>query len=92
MIVSFRHSGLEDLYYGRTTRRVSANHLQRLRRILGALDMSSGPQDMDIAGYRFHQLSGQLRGYYSVTVSGNWRVIFRFENEDAADVDYLDYH
>ena len=47
---------------------------------------------MNLPGFRLHQLSGQLRGYYAVSVSGNWRVIFRFENGHAVDVDYLDYH
>lgn len=47
---------------------------------------------MDLPGYRFHRLKGRLSGHYAVWVSGNWRVTFRFEGEDAVDVDYLDYH
>ena len=92
MIQSFRHSGLEDFYYGRRARRVSPEHVQKLRRILVFLNRSSGPQDMNLSGFRLHQLSGQLREYYAVSVSGNWRVIFRFEDGHATDVDYLDYH
>ena len=61
-------------------------------RILGLLDASGSPFDMDIPGFRLHPLSGDMRGYYSVRVSGNWRVTFRFEDGHAVDVDYLDYH
>ena len=90
--MSFRHRGLEALYDGRRAGRVSPEHVQKLRRILVFLNRSSGPQDMNLPGFRLHQLSDQLRGYYAVSVSGNWRVIFRFEDGHAADVDYLDYH
>lgn len=56
------------------------------------LDQSRTPRDMDIPGFRLHALAGGLRGYYAVTVSGNWRVTFRFEDGHAVDVDYVDYH
>ena len=92
MIQSFRHSGLEDLYNGRGARRIPPEHIQKLRRILFALNRSARPQDMSLPGFRLHPLSGPLRGYYSVSVSANWRVIFRFENGHAVNVDYLDYH
>ena len=92
MIQSFRHSGLEDFYHRRGVRRVSPEHATKLRRILFALNRSAGPQDMSMLGFRLHQLSGRLRGYYAVSVSANWRVIFRFENRHVVDVDYLDYH
>ena len=61
-------------------------------RILAVLDRSSGPQDMNLPGFRLHPLAGQLRGYYAVSVSGNWRVTFRFEDGHAVEVDYTDYH
>lgn len=92
MILSFRHSGLEDFYYGRGARRVSPEHFRKLRRILSALDQIDEPQGMNLAGFRFHQLSGRLQGFYSISVLANWRVIFRFENGHVTDVDYLDYH
>lgn len=92
MIQSFRHSGLEDFYHGRGARRVSPEHVRKLTHILQFLDRSNSPQDMALAGFRLHPLSGQLRGYYSIPVSANWRVIFRFENGHATNVDYLDYH
>ena len=61
-------------------------------RILAVLEHSRSPQDMDLPGFRLHPLSGQLRGHYAVSVSGNWRVTFRFVEGHAVDVDYTDYH
>ena len=92
MIVSFKHRGLKALYDGRTARRVKPEHLQKLRDILAVLDRSRGPGDMDLPGFRLHQLKGDLKGHYAVSVSGNWRVTFRFEDGHAVDVDYIDYH
>ncbi len=92
MIVSFKHRGLKALYDGRTARRVAPTHVQKLRDILAVLDWSRRPQDVNIPGFRLHPLKGELRGHYAVTVSGNWRVTFRFEEGDVVDVDYLDYH
>ena len=56
------------------------------------LDRSRGPRDIDLPGLRLHPLKGRLQGHYAVTISGNWRVTFRFEDGDAVDVDYQDYH
>ena len=67
-------------------------HVRKLRDILAVLDQSRGPQDMDLPGFRLHRLKGVLRNHYAVSVSGNWRVTFRFENGHAVDVDYTDYH
>ena len=91
-ITSFRHRGLKAFYEGRTERRVAPEHSSRLRDILAALDHSSGPEDMDLPGFRLHALKGRLKGHYAVSVSGNWRVTFRFEDGAAADVDSVDYH
>ena len=90
MIGSFRHRGLKALYDGGATRRVAPGHVQRLRDILAALDRSRGPEGMDLPGFQLHQL--RLKGHYAVSVSGNWRVTFRFEGGAAVDVDYVDYH
>lgn len=92
MIRSFRHRGLKALYDGRTERRVSPQHIARLQDILAVLDRSRKPSDMDLPGFGLHPLKGELKGYWAVWVSGNWRVIFRLENGEAYDVDYLDYH
>jgi toxin HigB-1 len=92
MIRSFRHRGLKALYDGRTARRVAPEHLEKLRDILALLDRSRRPQDLDLPGLRLHSLKGELKGHFAVLVSGNWRVTFRFEDGEAVDVDYLDYH
>lgn len=92
VIRSFKHRGLKALYDGRTDRRVAPEHLEKLRDILTALDLSRTSQDMDLPGFRLHALKGVLKGFYAVSVSGNWRVTFRFEDGDAADVNYADYH
>lgn len=92
MILSFSHRGLKALYDGRTTRRVAPEHVHKLRDILAALDRSRRPADMDLPGFRLHALKGKLKGRHAVWVSGNWRVTFRFEEGQALDVDYIDYH
>ena len=92
MIRSFRHRGLKALYDGRNPARVSADHLPKLSRILSVLDEATQPAEMDLPGFRLHPLKGDLKGHYAVSVSGNWRVTFRFEDGHAVDVNYLDYH
>ncbi len=92
MIASFRHRGLKALYNGKTARRVAPAHVEKLRDILAVLDRSQGPEDMNLPGFHLHELKGRLRGHYAVSVSGNWRMTFRFEDGSAVDVDYVDYH
>ena len=92
MIRSFKHRGLKALYDGRTARRLSPEHVEKLRDILAALDQGRRAEDMDLPGFRLHRLKGGLRGHWAVSVSGNWRVTFRFEDGHAVEVDYLDYH
>ncbi len=92
MIPSFRHKGLKALYYGKAGAKVLPSHVPKLLRILSALDEAKQPAQMNLPSFRLHALKGRLKGHYAVTVSGNWRVTFRFEGEDAAEVDYLDYH
>lgn len=92
MIRSFRHRGLKAFYDGRTAKLIAPNHLARIRDILAVLDRCRGPEDMALPGFRLHPLKGALKGHWAVSVSGNWRVTFRFEGGHAVDVDYLDYH
>ena len=92
MIVSFRLRGLKALYEGKTTRRVAPSHIDRLRDILATLDTSRGPDGMNLPGFRLHRLTGRLNGHWAVSVSGNWRVTFRFEDGSSVDVNYVDYH
>lgn len=92
MILGFRHRGLRLLYEDDDKRGVNAQHLPRILTILARLDVARGPDDMNVVGLRLHPLKGDLDGFWSVTVRANWRIIFRFESENAVDVDYLDYH
>ena len=92
MITGFRHKGLETFYRTDSTRGIRAAHAKRLRMILTMLDAAKEPQDMRYPGLRFHPLKGDLKGHHSVWVSGNWRVTFRFVNDDVELVDYRDYH
>ena len=92
MIRSFKHKGLAKFFKAGSTAGIQAKHAKRLRLILGRLNAAASVQDMDLPGLRLHQLSGERRDTWSVTVSGNWRVTFRFENGDAEVVNYEDYH
>lgn len=92
MVQSIRHKGLKRLYEEDDTRGVIAEHAVRLRDILARLDAAGTVTDVDLPGFRLHRLKGELKGFWSVTVRANWRVIFRFADGDALDVDYIDYH
>ena len=92
MIQSFKHKGLKQFFLSGTTKGIQPQHAKRLRLILGRLHAASQPQDMNLPGLRLHELTGERSGTWSVTVSGNWRVTFRFEGEHAEVVDYEDYH
>ena len=92
MIESIRHKGLREFFTSGSMAGVQAKHAARLRLILARLNAAREPKDMDLPGLRLHKMSGNLEGFLSVEVSGNWRVIFRFKGQDVFDVDYLDYH
>ena len=92
MIRSFKHKGLEKFFAKGTAAGIQSAHSKRLRLILGRLNASVSPQDMDLPSLYLHQLRGKYRGRWSVRVSGNWRVTFKFDEPDAIEVDYEDYH
>jgi proteic killer suppression protein len=92
MIRSFRHRGLKRLFEQNDPSRISASQRARVERILSYLNQARRPSDMDFAGLRLHPLTGELKGFWSVTVSANWRIIFRFDDSDVVDVDLIDYH
>jgi proteic killer suppression protein len=92
MIRTIRHKGLKRLHEDNDTRGVMTEHAVKLRDILARLDAALAVADMDLPGFRLHQLKGELKAYWAVTVRANWRVIFRFEHGHAYDVDYVDYH
>ncbi|MFC1679159.1 type II toxin-antitoxin system RelE/ParE family toxin [Elusimicrobiota bacterium] len=92
MIKSFRHRGLKKLFYDGNRKGVQAEHAGKLTDILDRLDAAAVVNDMNYPGSDLHPLKGKLKGHWAVKVSGNWRVVFRFENGDAYVVDYRDYH
>ena len=92
MIISFVHKGLERFYRNGKTSGIQAKHIQRLRLILTNLDQAESANDMDLPGLRLHPLKGSRKGAWAVTVSGNWRVTFKFSGRDVEIVNYEDYH
>ena len=92
MIKSFKHKGLEKFFLEGAKSGIQAKHANRLRLILGQLNASTSPADMDLPGLKLHELSGRKKGIWSVWVSGNWRVTFKFIEKDAEVVNYEDYH
>ena len=92
MIRTFRSRALRRFMERGEERRIHPEHRERVRDVLVRLNASAGPGDMDLPGFRLHPLRGNHAGFWAVTVRANWRVIFRFEDGHALDVDYLDYH
>lgn len=92
MIRSFKHKGLAKFFKTGSTAGIQAAHAKRLRLVLGRLNAAVDVKDMDLPGLVLHELSGSRNGIWSVRVSGNWRVTFRFEDGDAEIVNYEDYH
>jgi proteic killer suppression protein len=92
MIVGFRHKGLKLYYEKGDSSKLPAHHVSRIRLILTRLDAVSSPGEMQVPGYNLHELSGDYKGFWSVKVNGNYRIIFRFDGKNPYDVDYLDYH
>jgi len=92
MILSFRHKGLKKFFEQGSTAGIQAVHAKRVRMQLAALDTAQRIEDMDIPGFRLHQLKGTEQGRWSVAVSGNWRITFEFHDGNAYVLDYEDYH
>ncbi len=92
MIKSFKHKGLQQFFESGSTRGIQVMHAQKLRMQLAALDTAQTIEDVDIPGYRLHQLKGDRKGTWSITVNGNWRITFEFHQGHAYIVNYEDYH
>ena len=92
MIRSFRHRGLKRMYERGDASKVGSDLTNRTALALADLDDALKPSDLDLPGYRLHPLKGTLKGYWSISISGNWRLTFRFKDGDAYDVDLTDYH
>ena len=92
MIGSFSHKGLKRLYEQDDQRGVQPEFADKIKRILSRLEQAAQPRDMDLPAYRLHRLHGDRAGQWAVRISGNWRIVFRFEGGNVHDVDLCDYH
>lgn len=92
MIKTFKHKGIEVFYRSGNTKGIQANHSNRLRMQLAALDTAQNIEDMRLPGYRLHSLKGSRKGSWSISVNGNWRLTFKFVDGNVHLLDYEDYH
>ena len=92
MIVSFKHKGLKLFYEKGDASKLQPQHISKIRLILTRLDAAKMPEEMNVPGYALHQLKGDSKDFWSVKVDKNFRIIFKIENENTQDVDYIDYH
>ena len=92
MIKSFKHKGLEKFYENGSTKGIQANHAKKLRMQFAALDTAKSLDDLDIPGYRLHQLSGDRKDIWSIMVNANWRLTFEFDEGNVYILNYEDYH
>lgn len=92
MIEGIRHKGLRLFYEKGDASKLQPLHVNKIRLILTRLDAASMPEEMNVPGYGLHSLTGKLKGFWSVKVDKNYRIIFRFKGENVQDVDYIDYH
>jgi proteic killer suppression protein len=92
MIESFKHKGLKRLFEDDDRRGVNPQHVRKLRQLLALLQAAENIADLDYPTLRLHPLKGDLQGFWSITLRANWRIIFRFENGKAFDLDLVDYH
>lgn len=92
MIKSWKHKGLRNFYLSGDKSGIIADHTRKLQVILQLLDAANSPDKLNLPGFGFHKLKGNLKNFYSVTVRANWRIIFQFDDQDAVLVDYIDYH
>ena len=92
MIKSFKHKGLEKFFTDGNTAGIQPAHATKISDQLAFLNAATAIEDLNKPGYRLHPLKGDLKGFWAVDVSGNWRIVFKFEDGDAYIVNYEDYH
>lgn len=92
MILSIRHKGLKLLWQKGDASKLPPAQVGKIRLILTALNSAKVVEDMGFPGSGLHPLKGDMAGHWAVTVTGNYRITFRFEDGDADIVDYMDYH
>jgi len=92
MIKTIKHKGLQKFFEKGEPSKINQNHRKRLKLLLTLLQSAKKIEDLNFPGSNLHKLSGNYKGFWSITISGNWRIIFKFEEGNIYDVDYLDYH
>jgi proteic killer suppression protein len=93
VIVNFKHKGIKRLYEDDDRSLLADDQVEKIRRILLALDNAKNKESLDLPGFKLHQLKGNMQGFWSITIKANWRIIFRFDGENnASDVELIDYH
>ena len=92
MIKDFKHKGLQEFFFKGSKAGIQPAHAKRLQLQLAMLNAAKTPADMGLQGWKLHPLEGKLKDHWAVTVNGNWRMTFTFDNGDAVLVDYQDYH
>lgn len=92
MIISFKHKGLKNFFLRGDSSKIHGSHVGKLRLILAKLHAAKTIRDIDFPGSNLHPLKGNLAEHWSLSVSGNWRITFKFINEEVHIVDYIDYH
>ena len=92
MIRTFRHKGLQRFFEKGDRSKIKPDHRKRVHLILTILNAAKDIQDINYPGSNLHRLTGEFESFWSVNISGNWRLIFKFEDGDVCDLDYLDYH
>jgi proteic killer suppression protein len=92
MIGSFKHKGLRQLFENDNAKGVNPEHVRKLKQILATLHAAETVEGVRLPTFRLYELKGDLKGFWAVTIRANWRIIFRFENGKATDVDLVDYH
>ena len=92
MIRRFQHRGLKILYDKDDRRGVNSQLVEKTARVLARLDVATQPEQLKLPGFGLHRLEGDLAGHWSVTIRGNWRIIFCFDGGNATDVDLIEYH
>lgn len=92
MIKSFKHKGLKKFFESGSTAGIQTAHDTKILDRLTFLHTATCIEDMNLPGYRLHELKGKHAGHWAIDVSGNWRIVFKFEDGDAYAVTYEDYH
>ena len=92
MELKFSHKGLRELYSTGSKKGIETVLCDKLSRILTTMDICQSIEELDLPGYRLHELKGNRKGVWSITVTGNWRLTFKNEDDKFTELDLEDYH